>query len=143
MKPSAHVFLLIILSTSCLFAQDIKKCDIDVIGFTDRNLEKLTEKDIEAFLLTFDASCKNNVEYSEYSNEILFKIFDRYPKTLLYTLEKDEKKLSKDVILEQLGAPFTGDPDIRDLIAKTNKVKINQKLKHQIIEKLKQAETKK
>jgi hypothetical protein len=124
------------------FGQDIKRCDIAVLGQIDRNIENLKEKEIKDFLLTFDTSCNNNVEYSEFSNELLFKILDKHTLTILTVLESKEKNLKTDKILYELSSPINDSFNIDELISKIEKVKINEELKGQVIAKLKEAKGK-
>src|SRR5687768_7465593 len=98
MKKFILIWTLTVLGTLTSFGQDIKRCDIAVLGQIDRNIENLKEKEIKDFLLTFDTSCNNNVEYSEFSNELLFKILDKHTLTILTVLESKEKNLKTDKI---------------------------------------------
>jgi hypothetical protein len=47
--------------------QEVKKCDVVFLGKIAMDIETLKPNEIENFLLTFDTSCGNNVEYSELS----------------------------------------------------------------------------
>ena len=38
------------------------------------NMENLNYQTIKNFVCTFDSICKNNIEFSEWSNELLFKL---------------------------------------------------------------------
>jgi hypothetical protein len=50
------------------------KCDIDVLKKVHVNLNGLTYEMVNSFLCTLDATCKNNVEFSQWSNELLFRV---------------------------------------------------------------------
>jgi hypothetical protein len=142
MKKFILIWTLTVLGTLTSFGQDIKRCDIAVLGQIDRNIENLKEKEIKDFLLTFDTSCNNNVEYSEFSNELLFKILDKHTLTILTVLESKEKNLKTDKILYELSSPINDSFNIDELISKVEKVKINEELKGQVIAKLKEAKGK-
>ncbi len=49
-------------------------CNIETLKKIDQNLNSLTESGIIEFLGTFSDMCDNNVEFSEWSNELLFKV---------------------------------------------------------------------
>jgi hypothetical protein len=63
MKKVNLIWLLITLGMITSSGQAVKKCDISILGQIDSNIENLTQKEIEDFLLTFDASCHDNVDY--------------------------------------------------------------------------------
>jgi hypothetical protein len=82
-----------------------KRCDIEAVKETVSNLEKLEYSDIFQFLYTFSKDCSKNVEYSEYSNEVLFKVLEKYPEQLMSCMSK-EKNLDLDYILSELSTPI-------------------------------------
>jgi len=53
---------------------------------------------------TFDTSCKNNVEYSEWSNELLFKVLEKSP-TLLFEV-MSAGQVNTDLILNEIKSPL-------------------------------------
>ena len=55
-------------------------------------------------------------------------------------MEREEKKIEKDVILGDLGEPISYTPDLKTSIAKINSIKLEEKLKKEIIESLKIAD---
>ena len=68
------IFTLSLLTVSA--QNEIGKCNIQKIKNVHENLNNLTYKIVLEFLYSFDKSCKNNVEYSEWSNEMLFKLIE-------------------------------------------------------------------
>lgn len=69
------VAFLIILSQFG-FSQDCKKCDLEKLLDLSENLDNLTYKTVKNFICTFDTTCHNNIEFSEWSNELLFKLIE-------------------------------------------------------------------
>ena len=92
--------------------------------------------------MTFGKECRNNVEYSEWSNELLFSVLDNQPELMLKTIEKGEKRFDMNEILEDLSTPSGDLTNIKDLIQKVNQIGINARLKNQIVENLRIADSK-
>ena len=127
--------------TSTLKGQEVKKCDGSVILSTKNNIGQLTKNDVRDFLLTFGKECQNNVEFSEFSNEVLFLVLDKQTKLTLETIEKEEKQIELDAILDDLSSPISDMTVVKNLIPKVEKAKINDRLKKLIVDRLKTAES--
>ncbi len=82
---------------------DCTKCDIQIVINTNKRLQELTRENIHCFLLGFDKSCSNNVEYSEFSNEVLFKVVYNYPNEFINALSN--MLIDQTYILEELSNP--------------------------------------
>jgi len=80
-----------------------QKCDIEKLKIVSQHLNGLTFKIVSDFVCTFDTSCKNNVEYSEWSNELLFKVLDKSP-TLLFEVIM-ARQVNNDIILNEIKNP--------------------------------------
>lgn len=105
-------------------------CNLKVVRMIDENINNLTKNDIQFFLMTFHKKCNNNVEYLEYSNEVLFAILNNYPKEVIEIM-KENKKLDKETIFNTLSSPVNDKIDILEL---KNKLKIlNDSLANKII----------
>ncbi|MBX2964615.1 MAG: hypothetical protein KF845_00615 [Cyclobacteriaceae bacterium] len=101
----------------------------------------MTQREISNFLLTFGQECRNNVEYSEWSNELLFSLLDKQTELTVRTIEKEEKNIELEEIFFVLKNPIHDGIDIKNLIGKVNKVKFNTRVKKEIIDRLKTAES--
>lgn len=123
--------VLILLSTLSALAQG-KKCDDSVLSQINTNMNKLTSSEIRMFLAVFDVSCKNNVEFSEFSNELLFGVLDKHTKKVLLILEKQYPEIQLKALLNVLEYPLVDTIDLNDLIQKVEKVKVSEQLKTQI-----------
>jgi hypothetical protein len=139
MKKVNLIWLLITLGMITSSGQAVKKCDISILGQIDSNIENLTQKEIEDFLLTFDASCHDNVEYSEFSNELLFTILDKHTLTILTVLENKRKDSKIEEILNGLSSPVNDSFNIEGLISRVSKIIINNELREQLIARLNRA----
>src|SRR5688572_5499786 len=102
MRLLISLLTILTLTTSTLYGQGTKKCDGSVLLSTSKKIGKLTQNEITDFLLTFGQECRNNAEYSEWSNELLFKTLDNQTELTLKTIEKEEKKIEIKEILEDL-----------------------------------------
>lgn len=122
--------------TSNLALSQGKKCDIDVLSRTHASINKLTPNDIRIFLSVFDSSCSSNVEFSEFSNELLFNVLDKYTKEVLLILEKGYSGIQLRSVLSELESPLTDAIDLNNLIQKVEKVKASQQIKKQVIDAL-------
>jgi len=109
------------------------RCNTNIVKSTDENIKKLTNDDIKLFLLTFHNTCKNNAEYLEYSNEVLFAVMNNYPQKVLKII-KNHKEMDKDFILEVLSNPVNDQIDISGLKNKLRK--LNDSLADKIIDRL-------
>lgn len=93
-----------VISNSNIYNESIR-CDILVIKYTEAHIDDLLYTDLYKFLYTFLKDCSKNVEYSEYSNEMLFKVLEKYPEQLISCMSK-EKSLDLDYILSELSTPI-------------------------------------
>ena len=57
--------------------KNCKSCDIEKVKIVNDHLDSLTFQIVKDFLCTFDKSCINNAEYSEWSNETLFLVIEK------------------------------------------------------------------
>ena len=135
------ILTILTLTTTILFGQTVQKCDGTILRSTSEKVGRLTQKEITDFLLTFGEECRNNAEYSEWSNELLFSILDKQTELIIKTIEKEEKRIAIKEIFDDLSSPIL-DPSIKDIISKIEKIKIEKELKHKIIERLKTADGK-
>lgn len=142
MKLRICILTILTLSTTTLYGQVIEKCDGAILLRTSERIGKLKQDEIRDFLLTFGPECKNNVEYSEWSNELLFSLLDSQTELTLKTIEKEERKIDIDEILNDLNSPINDLIDIKEILVKVDNVKMNKRFKDRVIEQLKSAESK-
>lgn len=112
------------------------KCNIGVLAEIYATQNELDDKMIEYFLLTFDETCSLNIEYSEFSNELLFLVLNKSPQTIIELLSKN-KKIKKSIILNTLRSPISDAIDIDELINKIMKVEGHDGLQKELLNSLK------
>lgn len=112
-----------------------KKCDIDVITFINERVDSLDEAAVLKFLSVFDVTCNTNVEFSEYSNEVLFALLGKRPDLVIIVLDK-YSYLSKNYILKVLQQPVNDEISIEKVRNEVAKVKTKSKIKEEIIKSL-------
>jgi hypothetical protein len=106
MKKGRLIILLFLLPVSFGFAQtNCRKCDIDKIAPADKNIGKLNSKILGAFLCTFDSSCSNNAEYSEWSNKVLYKVIETNPTLFFSVLQKNEA-IDLTILVKEIQSPL-------------------------------------
>ena len=86
MKTLFTLTLLIFITSFSVTACD--KCNIDKVKIVNEHLDSLTFQIVSDFLCTFDSSCIKNAEYSEWSNETLFKVLVKAPTIFLKLLQR-------------------------------------------------------
>lgn len=100
--------------------EDSVKCNISIIRRIDENLNSLTKQEVRLFFSTFSKDCSSNIEYSEYSNEMLYKVLEKYPSETIGSLASfGEEKISH--ILSEFANPLLdiNGPKIKALIRDT------------------------
>jgi hypothetical protein len=142
MKLRISILTILTLSTTTFYGQVIEKCDGTILLSTSERIGKLKQDEILDFLLTFGTECNSNVEYSEWSNELLFSLLYKQTELTLKTIKKEERKIEMNEILNDLNSPINDLIDIKQILVKVDKVKVNKRFKNRIIEQLKSAENK-
>lgn len=116
---------------------DSLKCNIVIVRKIDDKIDELTSSEIKMFLCTFSKECSRNVEYTEYSNEVLFKVLERYPSQFMECINLNSS-IEFEYILSELSNPLF-DINGKKLITKIQQVEGLSIIKSKIIESLKKA----
>jgi hypothetical protein len=119
-------------------------CDSCLIGkfrmlFTDNQAR--SEKRISDFLLCCNSNCFNNVEFSEFSNALLFVLLQNNASIIVSILEQNDS-INIQFILSELQSPVNEGIDIEKTIGSVESVKMKSTLKDKILEALKNAQGK-
>jgi len=125
-----------------LYGQSTTKCDMAKLLDVSKNVGKVTHQEMVDFLLTFGEECQNNVEYSEWSNELLFELLDKQTELIVKTIAHQTKVIELAAILENLEEPIHDRFNLKAIIDKVEKVKFDPDVKKKIINRLKIAESK-
>lgn len=77
-----RITLIIIPALFVLFSQeglsqDCEKCNTEKLLDFSENIENLNYEIVKSFICTFDSTCSTNIEFSEWSNELLFKLIEK------------------------------------------------------------------
>ncbi len=112
----------------------VKKCDVEKVKDIYKNINSVSSHQIEIFLLTFNKECRTNIEYSEFSNEVLFKLLDTRTKEVVDVLMSN-KNIDLETILIQLKNPIDDSIDIYSLKNKLESLssEVNQSLVEKMI----------
>lgn len=113
-KATLTTILTFVIMT-VLADEPCKKCDINKVIIVSEHLDSLTYKMVDAFLSTFDKSCKTNVEFSEFGNEMLYKVLGKYTE-LYFQIITNENVNNKALLIEIENPIF--DLDLQDIYEK-------------------------
>jgi hypothetical protein len=129
------LFTILALLTTTIGLADTTciKCNIDKVKTAYEHLDSLTFQIVDEFLCTFDSTCKNNTEYSEFSNETLFKVLDKSP-TLFFQVIAD-KKIDNKILLNEIENPIL-DIDLQKTYDRINVIPISSDLKEKYLKAL-------
>jgi hypothetical protein len=116
---------------------DSLKCSIIIVRKTDNKIDELTSSEIKMFLCTFSKECFRNIEYTEYSNEILFKVLELYPSQFMDCINLNPD-IEFEYILSELANPLL-DIDGKKLITIIKKAKGKPDIELKIIESIEKA----
>ncbi len=98
-------------------------CTTDILRKTEKNIDNLDIALIADFLATFHASCNDNAEYSEWSNELLFKVIGKKPNRFLELISKNSS-LSREHIIEELKSPIHEQADLDSIAIEIERLEI-------------------
>jgi len=121
-----RLILIFFIFPTLLLGINCEKCNIEKVKVVNEQIDNLTFQIISEFLCTFDKSCNNNAEYSEWSNETLFKVLRKDPLIFFQVIAKDE--VDKKILLEQIENPIS-DFDIQIIYDKIKETKVRRDLK--------------
>lgn len=133
MKFELRMLIFLTLIVLQGYGQVVKKCDSKVLLETSKRVGTLNQKEITDFLLTLGHQCRDSIEFSEWSNELLFNILDKQTELALTTLDKKQGEMETKTILGILSSPIADNVNILSLIDKIEKVTFNDILKTHIV----------
>ena len=58
-------------------SQDCEKCNTEKLIDLSENINDLNLRIVKEYICTFDTVCNTNIEFSEWSNELLFKLVEK------------------------------------------------------------------
>ena len=84
----------------------LSKCGLDIILQIENDIDSLTIQKMRAFLTNFSKDCRNNVEFSEVSNEVLFIVIEKYPDLFVTVMCDNNAEIECEEIYFQLSQPL-------------------------------------
>lgn len=131
----AILTILAILSFSISYAnKNCNKCDLEKVKIVNEHIDSLTFEIVSDFICTYNDSCKNNAEFSEWFNETLFKILDKSPNLFISVIIKEQ--LDYCFLLEEVENPIL-DFDFQEIYNKLKLVPTSNNIKSKFLVALK------
>lgn len=115
---------------------DKTKCQSEPLLAITENIENLNDTLILDFLSSFSVICENNVEFSEWSNELLFKVMAKEPEKLIRIFVDNASQLDTAAILKELDSPLHDLIDLEQIKEKISMIDIDKEIKGDIIKRL-------
>ncbi len=116
---------------------NIKKCDIEKVAVLKKQLPNASKESIVSFLSTISVDCKNNAEFGQFSNEVLFEVLQAKPLEVLMITGKED--VERDEIYKMLESPVNDAINLRELIDSINKLELQSVEKSEFLKALKKA----
>lgn len=133
----AILTILAIMSFTITFADNnCNKCNLEKVKIANEHIDSLTFEIVSDFIYTYDDSCKNNAEYSEWFNETLFKILDKSPDLFFSVIIKEQ--LDNRFLLEEVENPIL-DFDFQEIYNKLKLVPTSNNIKTKFLVAIKTA----
>ena len=115
------------------------KCDIAKVKTVHDSMDSLNFRIVEDFFCVFDASCKNNSEFSTWSNEMLFKVLYKQPALFLQVAAKGQ--VDNKILLHEIENPVQ-EPDLQKTYDKLKTAEGPEEIKTKYLSALVAAATK-
>lgn len=114
-----------------------EKCNVRLIEKINSNIQNLTENDIHLFLCSLSKACTANVEFSEFSNEVLFKVIEVNTEDFINALGGNND-IEREFIYNELSYPIL-DYDLEQIMRNVNEINQHDDVKFKVLEALKNA----
>lgn len=117
----------IILLLSLSHSKELK-CSVDAVSKVESSKDSISNRIIDEFLISFNASCTNNVEYTQYSNEVLFNLVAKFPTQFTEVIIKNKSKYEIGTILENFANPIHDGVAFKKIYNNLKEIKTPDKL---------------
>ncbi|WP_167604967.1 hypothetical protein [Maribellus sediminis] len=110
-----HFKIILIVTITILIARELHaqetknnllKCNIEIVLEMSENIENCNDELIVKFLQSFGRECKSNVEYCEFSNEVLFKLLQSQPEQFSKVLTKYKDSIDFNYLIQEIENPL-------------------------------------
>ncbi|MBW1299039.1 hypothetical protein [Aquimarina litoralis] len=127
-----------------------RPCDLRTLKEIDSLLkqkERLNEQNYLKFIVGMRTDCDNNIEYSQWNNELIFRVLQENPKMFIAFLSRLSRKIKSnqttDFVLEELKSPTHDGIEINKLkVLIMNTQTEDKEIKREILKSLTIAEEK-
>lgn len=127
------LIILILIVSKDGYAQHDCACNLKNLITVNQHLDELTDHDINLLLCTFDMKCRDNPEFTAFSNEVLFEAIQRQPELLIQELAENKDELDLQIILSELESPIHDGFDLEQILEKVSAVNEDEKIKEQVV----------
>ncbi len=117
-----------------------RKCDFNTLLSIRKSLENLNKSQIRDLLFAIDTTCVNDVEFGEFSNELLFMVLEKEPELFISEFQENIGKIDTAYILLELSRPVNDGIYINQILVKVENANIENPTKDRIIEILRKIE---
>lgn len=110
---------------------DAFECASSSLSELSSQIQNPSHEAILNFLLSFDQRCSNNIEFSEWSSELIIKLLTQHPEKLITVWQKHEPIIFSDIIRNEIESPLI---DLDYALIETNMERIPEsEFKNQIM----------
>lgn len=131
-------FILLFVTFQSTIAYSAPKCGVEVLKKFSLNMDSLTEDELNLFFGSFSPKCGANVEFSEWSNELLFEALLKHSELFITTLSKYNKSFIKKALVA-LESPVHDGIDLSSTYAAVSETKSNSSTKDSLLSTLSKA----
>jgi len=110
-------------------------CDIDKLSSISENIQDIDSSEVREFLSLFSITCNDNIEFSEFRNEILFEILEKRPSFILSELLLCDSLTLKN-LLHEIENPISDEFSIEKIYCSIKGIKLKNKQKNIILKSL-------
>jgi hypothetical protein len=125
---------------STTYRLNSKKCDFNTLLTIRKSLNKLDKSQIRDLLFAIDTSCVNDVEFGEFSNELLYMVLEKEPELFISVFHENINEIDSGYIFLELSRPINDGISIKQILQKVENANVNNTTKHRIIEILRKIE---
>lgn len=114
----------------------VKKCDIDKVVNLKKQLPlSVNIETVRSFLGTISKDCKNNVEFSQFANKILFETLESDPESFFKALSNGGS-IDRDQVYAMLETPIGDRVDLNVLVSDIENMDVDPYEKDKVIKSL-------
>lgn len=115
---------------------DCEKCKTELVREIKSHINNITKEQVFRLLCCFDKKCTNNVEFSEFSNEVLFLLLSEHPQLTIEVLAKNES-ISLELIKNVIENPINDRIDLNDIYEKIENLEDYEKTRESLLQSIK------